>query len=157
MTRKRLKPRLSERGWRIGSEDAEYWKCSKFNVWCGGFYRPELKLCKNCLMQRYNQRKGGSTRRNVFTIFNKHKINRRAAGGGNLFISYNSKLFCVKKSRCFAFGRVLYERVTKKDLGDKKVLILRTATLPEFEDLIIVPKNSNVSERSLMDQFLVRA
>ena len=148
---------LSKTGWRIGKEDSEYWKCSKFNVWCGGYYRPGLKLCMNCINLRQVQRKGGPSKRKVFNIFNKKKTMRRACGGGNLYISYNPKLFCYKKTRYYAYTHVLYERVTGETLIDKKVLTLRSVGLPEFEDLIILPKNCDVSENSLMSMYCMRA
>lgn len=157
MTRKKLKPRLSKNGWRIGKEDAEFWKCSKNTIWCGGYYRPGLQLCQRCISQRYVQRHGGVSKRNVYNIFNKHKTQRRATGGGNLFISYNPKLFCVKKRRYYAYTHVLYERVMGEVLGDKKILTLRASNVPEFEDLILLPGNCNVSEIGLMNMFHVRA
>ena len=154
---KRPLARLSESGWRIGDESAEYWRCSKFNVWCGGLYRPALGLCKNCLQLRYSQRKGGSSKRKVFNIFQKGKSGRRASGGGNLYISYNPKLFCKKNPRYYAYTHVLYERVTGEKLVGKKILTRRTVGLPEFEDLVVVPENCDLSENGLMSMYYVRA
>ena len=131
-------------------ENAEFWRCSRGTIFCGGQYRPKLGLCTNCRTARYNQRKGGAFHRQVFNVFyHRGERNKRFNGGGVMKITYLPSLFQSRKNVEMSYARVLYERVTRTTLpASQSVVVLSNKPLPDFHDLVVVPAG-RTSERSL--------
>lgn len=128
----------------------EFWRCRNNTIFCGGEFRPGLGLCTRCRTVRWKQRKGGSSRREVFKILREPKKGRRPSGGGALLISYNASLFQSRKRVRASYARVLYERVAKITLpADQKVVAWCSRGLPVFEQLVVVP-NGSMNEDRLM-------
>ncbi len=133
--------------------NAEFWRCRRGSIFCGGTYNQTSSLCKNCESVANKDRRRGSRRhvvnfrRQVLSYFVSGPnalVNRRTRLGREVLVNFCRSLFQNKKQIMVSYQRRVWELATGRELPYHLVVVNRSRRLfPQYEDLIVVARGAS--------------